>query len=162
MPHLIEKLAVLCCTYLLPLLLPVHYFSEHSSHLVIVLGLKRVIAHLFCINNLDNHLATGNKNTFNIQYIHLYIHAQPQVAVPVNVVGSAMLLSDVYEGISAGASKESRATTSPLIINGKVHLPFQLQIRYTDQDGSRCMRVSTIAKPVISNKDTAEKSEYTY
>ena len=29
-----------------------------SSHLVIALG--SYVAHLFCINNLDNHLAAGN------------------------------------------------------------------------------------------------------
>ena len=65
-------------------------------------------------------------------------------------------------GISAGASKESRASTSPLIINGKVHLPFQLQVRYTDRDGSRCMRVSTFSKPVTSDKKTADESEFSY
>ena len=63
-----------------------------------------------------------------------------------------------HVGISA--SKEGRAITSPKIISGKVHLPFQLQINYTDQDGSRCMRVSTFSKPVTSNKKTADKSEF--
>ena len=59
-------------------------------------------------------------------------------------------------GVPYGASKRSG---SPLVISGKVHLPFQLQIRYTDQDGSRCMRVSTFAKPVTSNKETVERGE---
>ena len=63
-------------------------------------------------------------------------------------------------GISAGASEENRATTSPVINSGRVHLPFQLQINYTDQDGSQCMQVSTIAKPVTSNKKTASIGEF--
>ena len=63
-------------------------------------------------------------------------------------------------GIPHSASEEIRVSTSPLIINGKVHLPFQLQIRYTDHDGSRCMRVSTFSKPVTSDKETAERSEF--
>ena len=67
---------------------------------------------------------------------------------------------NVYAGFTNGASDESKATPSPLIISGQVHLPFQLQIRYTDQDGSRCMRVSTFAKPVTSNKKTAERSMF--
>ena len=59
-------------------------------------------------------------------------------------------------GVPHGASKGS---VSPMIISGKVHLPFQLQIKYTDEDGSRCMRVSTFAKPVTSNKETVERGE---
>ena len=62
-------------------------------------------------------------------------------------------------GIPCGASKRSGSIASSLVINGKVHLPFQLQIRYTDQDGSRCMRVSTFAKPATSNKKTVERGE---
>ena len=63
-------------------------------------------------------------------------------------------------GIPHRASEETRVSTSPLIISGKIHLPFQLQIKYTDQDGSRCMRVSTFSKPVTSDKETAERSEF--
>ena len=65
-------------------------------------------------------------------------------------------------GTSSGASKDSKDskdTAPPLVIGGEAHLPFQLQIKYTDLDGSRCMRVTTMAKPTTDNKQTANRSE---
>ena len=65
-------------------------------------------------------------------------------------------------GTSSGASKDSKDskdTALPLIIGGEVHLPFQLQVKYTDLDGSRCMRVTTMAKPITDSKQTANRSE---
>ena len=56
-------------------------------------------------------------------------------------------------------SAASKDTALPLIIDGMVHLPFQLQIKYTDLDGSRCMRVTTMAKPITDNKQTADRGE---
>ena len=51
---------------------------------------------------------------------------------------------------------------APLLVEGKPHLPFQLQIEYTSQDGSRCMRVITQAKPITTNRDVAEKGKTTH
>ena len=45
----------------------------------------------------------------------------------------------------------------PLLVDGSPHLPFQLQIEYTGQDGSRCIRVITQAKPITTNRDVAER-----
>ena len=54
-------------------------------------------------------------------------------------------------------SAAGKDTALPLIIDGMVQLPFQLQVKYTDLDGSRCMRVTTMAKPIIDNKQTADR-----
>ena len=59
---------------------------------------------------------------------------------------------------SAATPKEK--TVAPLTIDGKPHLPFQLQIEYTGLDGSRCMRVITQAKPITRNRDVAERGTY--
>ena len=48
---------------------------------------------------------------------------------------------------------------APLKIDGKNHLPFQLQIEYTGKDGSRCVRVITQAKPVTRDRDVAERGK---
>ena len=47
--------------------------------------------------------------------------------------------------------------TPPLQIEGKPHLPFQLQIEYTSKDGSCLMRVITDAKPITRDRGVAEK-----
>ncbi|KAI6654193.1 Circularly permutated Ras protein 1-like [Oopsacas minuta] len=57
-------------------------------------------------------------------------------------------------GATAGVTKKS----SSLVIEGKEHLPFQLQISYTAKDGSKCMRVMTQAMPVTKNREEAEKT----
>ncbi len=44
-----------------------------------------------------------------------------------------------------------------LMIDGKPHLLFQLQIEYTGRDGSRCMRVITEAKPITRDRKEAER-----
>ena len=44
----------------------------------------------------------------------------------------------------------------PLMIGGKPHLPFQVQIEYTGRDGSRCMRVISDAKPITRDRGVAE------
>jgi hypothetical protein len=58
-------------------------------------------------------------------------------------------------GASGGGEEGSKV--APLLVDGKPHLPFQLQIEYTAQDGSRCMRVITQAKPITTDRDLAEK-----
>lgn len=58
---------------------------------------------------------------------------------------------------SAGASAGVKSEVAPLLVDGNPHLPFQLQIKYTAQDGSRCMRVITQAKPITTDRDVAEK-----
>lgn len=65
------------------------------------------------------------------------------------------------------ASPDSAATpkekeVAPLTIDGKPHLPFQLQIEYTGLDGSRCMRVITQAKPITRDRGVAERGTYTH
>jgi hypothetical protein len=60
--------------------------------------------------------------------------------------------------ITAGASAASApAKVPPLSIDGKPHLPFQLQIEYTAQDGSRNRRVITDAKPTTNERKVAER-----
>ena len=61
---------------------------------------------------------------------------------------------------SGGASGGSEADVAPLLVDGKPHLPFQLQIEYTGQDGSRCMRVITQAKPITTDRGVAESGTY--
>ena len=39
-------------------------------------------------------------------------------------------------------------------------LPFQLQITYTDADGTKALRVLTQRKPVTKDRTVAEKGEY--
>lgn len=58
---------------------------------------------------------------------------------------------------ASGGSSPKNKRVPPLKINGKDHLPFQLQIEYTGKDGSRCVRVLTQAKPVTKDRDLAEK-----
>lgn len=53
----------------------------------------------------------------------------------------------------------SDVTVPPLMVEGKPHLPFQLQIEYTGRDGSQCLRVITEAKPVTRDRSKAEKGE---
>ena len=62
-------------------------------------------------------------------------------------------------GESRGASSSSDNTVPPQIINGQPHLPFQLQIEYTNSDGDRCLRVITKAKPITTDRLKAEKGE---
>ena len=60
--------------------------------------------------------------------------------------------------ITAEASATSvSAKVPPLSIDGKPHLPFQLQIEYTAQDGSRNRRVITDAKPTTNERQVAER-----
>lgn len=44
----------------------------------------------------------------------------------------------------------------PIEIDGKPHLPFQIQIEYTLLDGAKYMRVLTEVKPVTYERETAE------
>lgn len=57
------------------------------------------------------------------------------------------------------ASNES-VSTPPLIIDGKPHLPFQLQTEYTASDGSVLVRVITKVKPVTEDRNVAERGTY--
>ena len=54
---------------------------------------------------------------------------------------------------------EAGVTTKTLTIDGKEHLPFQLQITYRSKDGSKCLRVITQAMPVTKDREEAERSE---
>ena len=67
-----------------------------------------------------------------------------------------------YSGASGASGGGEEVQVAPLLVEGKPHLPFQLQIEYTSQDGSRCMRVITQAKPITTNRDVAEKGKTTH
>ena len=67
------------------------------------------------------------------------------------------------EKSSGGASGGGEVVeVAPLMVDGQPHLPFQLQIEYTAQDGSRCMRVITQAKPITTDRHVAEKGGLCY
>ena len=85
-------------------------------------------------------------------YMTLYNHS---IAQPTCI----FCLTDCYlYTITAEASAtSSSAKVPPLSIDGKPHLPFQLQIEYTAQDGSRNRRVITDAKPTTSERQVAER-----
>ena len=51
------------------------------------------------------------------------------------------------------------SSTPPLILEGKPHLPFQLQTEYTTTDGSVLVRVITKVKPVTEDRQLAEKGK---
>lgn len=60
-------------------------------------------------------------------------------------------------GGGASASTSDAPSAPPLQVDGKPHLPFQLQVEYTSRDGSRLMRVITDAKPITRDRTAAEK-----
>ena len=62
-------------------------------------------------------------------------------------------------GATASGASPKTKRLPPLKIDGKDHLPFQLQIEYTGKDGSRCVRVISQAKPVTTDRTIAEKGE---
>lgn len=62
--------------------------------------------------------------------------------------------------VSEGAGPEAEPAEVPaLMIGGHAHLPFQLQITFTGQDGSRRMRVITQSKPTTRDRSVAEKGQ---
>ncbi len=62
------------------------------------------------------------------------------------------------EGATATAAAGDNKVPQ-LTIDGTPHLPFQLQIEYTSQDGSRCTRVISQAKPTTKQREIAEKGQ---
>ena len=76
------------------------------------------------------------------------------VHVCYTIIFTCISLSAVSSGATGG---EKGPDVAPLLVDGKPHLPFQLQIEYTGQDGSRCMRVITQAKPTTTDRGVAEK-----
>lgn len=59
---------------------------------------------------------------------------------------------------TAGEDKTNASQNLPeLMIEGTHHMPFQLQIKYTDSDGAQCMRVLTQARPVTSDRKVAKQ-----
>ena len=45
----------------------------------------------------------------------------------------------------------------PLMVRGRPHLPFQLQVEYTAVDGARYLRIISRAQPVTEDRTVAEK-----
>jgi len=59
---------------------------------------------------------------------------------------------------TVGDDKANTSQSIPgLMIEGTHHMPFQLQIKYTDSDGAQCMRVLTQARPVTSDRKVAKQ-----
>ncbi len=65
--------------------------------------------------------------------------------------------TNLDSGATASGASPNFKRVPPLKIDGKDHLPFQLQIEYTGKDGSRCVRVISQANPVTRDRDVAEK-----
>lgn len=65
-------------------------------------------------------------------------------------------------GATAGASPLVEKDVPPQMVDGQPHLPFQLQIEYTNSDGDRCLRVITKTKPVTQDRKLAEKGMLLY
>ena len=95
LPHLIEKLAVLCCKCLFPFIFQI----LHSSRPDIALGLKGWL--FICVNNLDNHLATWNN--WYIQVSNRWVSW-----------GAASLLEDKSWGVHSVQLCAKRSATSIL------------------------------------------------
>lgn len=72
---------------------------------------------------------------------------------------ATFLLYRIVYTLMSGASASPKAPPKvpPMTIDGKPHLPFQLQIEYTAQDGSRNRRVITDAKPITKEREVAER-----
>ncbi len=68
-------------------------------------------------------------------------------------------MSNPDTGSTASGASPKVKRLPPLQIDGKDHLPFQLQIEYTGKDGSRCVRVISQAKPVTRDRDVAERGK---
>ena len=92
-----------------------------------------------------------------------HLHGLEMILIcPMNESPLMKLFSGYMSFIYHIGIPENRDTTPSLVINGKPHLPFQLHIRYTDPDGSRHMRVSTMAKPITADKRNADRGESFY
>ena len=63
------------------------------------------------------------------------------------------------KGATASPKPAKGVKVPPLTLEGKPHLPFQLQIEYTGRDGSRCLRVITEAKQMTKDRSRAERGE---
>eukprot|EP00752_Nemacystus_decipiens_P004090 g3743.t1 len=61
-------------------------------------------------------------------------------------------------GASAAAAAATPVTSSSAEGQGQAALPFQVQIRYTRLDGTKCLRVMTKTQPVTKNRAHAEQS----
>ena len=74
-----------------------------------------------------------------------------------HVVVSESKDEEVGETTTTGAesAKTSAAATD---IKQLTELPFQVQIRYTDRDGAKAMRVLTHMQPVTKERKEADKS----
>ncbi|KAL5473515.1 hypothetical protein EMCRGX_G028006 [Ephydatia muelleri] len=74
--------------------------------------------------------------------------------------GARTVKAKAEETNSGGASpkmEDASPEAPPIDIDGKPHLPFQVQIEYTRLDGAKCMRVLTDVKPVTFDRAVAEK-----
>ena len=61
------------------------------------------------------------------------------------------------ESSDAAASEKPLTEIPPQMMDGQPHLPFQLQMEYTNLDGDRCLRVITQTKPVTKDRNIADK-----
>ena len=106
------------------------------------------------------------------QHVHVYVYGRGKklklhvhVDTILNMCGysvytytlSTVCLCAASGGATAGGGASAGVEIPPLMVEGKPHLPFQLQIEYTGRDGSRCMRVITQAKPITTDRGVAER-----
>ena len=90
---------------------------------------------------------------------HRYIRHNEQ-RERVLLVQRGNVKADIEITYEFGITKGKQKKAPPLIIDGKAHLPVQLQMEYTAVDGARFMRVFTKAMPVTNDRHTAEKSMF--
>lgn len=70
----------------------------------------------------------------------------------------AVPTADTVADVEVTATSSTSAGGGPEPKSVPAELPFQLQIRYTDTEGMKALRVLTQTKPVTHDRDLAEKS----
>jgi len=63
----------------------------------------------------------------------------------------------VQQLIDISGATSATVDVPSVLLEGSLHLPFQLQIEHTRPDGSRCMKVITRAVPTTADRTAAEK-----
>ncbi|XP_067676660.1 circularly permutated Ras protein 1-like [Haliotis asinina] len=82
-------------------------------------------------------------------------------AVPMpqaNAVGEAVPCADTAADVEVPTTSSTSAGEAAQQKSVPAELPFQLQIRYTDTEGMKALRVLTQTKPVTHDRDVAEKN----
>jgi len=125
---------------------------------------------LVAINMVDEKSEVDPVCTRVCLYVFRYFRSEDsKESVRVSKVGNATAKTELtyeygvrkkkkeVESTGASAATDAAPDIPPLQVDGKPHLPFQLQVEYTSKDGSRLMRVITDAKPITRDRIAAEK-----